>query len=283
MIKQPIVILGGNGMLGQDLAAAFRDAQPLVWDRAECDITNADEVARKLRTVKPQIILNAAAYNLVDAAETEPGRSLATQVNTMGPTILANIARMLHATLVHYSTDYVFDGRNKAGYRENDRPNPQSHYGVSKSHGEEAVLASGARAYVIRTCRLFGKPGNSDAAKKSFVDMMLQLAKEKSDLSIVDEEYASPTYTPDLASQTRFLLEHTHEPGVYHITNSGACTWYTFTKEIFRLAHIPVQLHAVSGNFYPRKAARPRYSQLLNTKLPALRSWQDALAAYLQL
>lgn len=282
MIQTPVVITGGKGMLGQDLARAFADLGPVVLDRAELDITDEDAVKAKFRELKPGTVINAAAYNAVDDAETEDGFAIAKRVNADGPRILANACKDHGAVFVHYSTDYVFDGTNKDGYREDDQPNPQSGYARSKRLGEQEVLSSGARAYVARTCKLFGVPGESEKSKESFIDLMLRLSQDRDTLDVVDEELASPTYTPDLAAQTRVMLEGGYEPGMYHITNSGACTWHEFAQELFRLTGKEMALHPVPASAFPRPAARPKYSILRNTKLPPMRSWQEALAAYLR-
>lgn len=281
MALSPLIILGGRGMLGQDLRLVFSDLDPLVFDRDELDITDQKAVAEKLTSLEPAVVINAAAYNLVDQVETDDGLRIARKVNAEGPRNLAQACRRLNAVFVHYSTDYVFEGTRPEGYREDDLPNPQSRYAKSKREGEEAALAIGGRFYLIRTCRLFGNPGASEGSKKSFVDLMLFLAKEKKALDVVNEEVASPTYTKDLAEQTRRLLEGKYVPGIYHITNSGVCTWYEFAQEIFRQAGITISVRPVSASAFPRPAARPAYSALINTKLPPMRSWQDALRDYL--
>lgn len=282
MLRTPILILGGLGMLGQDLEKAFSDKDPIIWDRSEMDITDAETVKKKLAELKPGTVINAAAYNLVDDAEEEPGNSIAEKVNVEGPRNIAAACKEIDATFVHYSSDYVFAGDRQDGYQETDKPNPQSNYARSKANGEKAALESGARVFIVRTCKLFGQPGASAGSKKSFVDTMLDLAADRDQLDIVDEELASPTYTPDLAAHTRLLLEGDYDPGIYHITNSGSCTWYVFAKEIFKQSKIDIQVNPVTGEAFPRPAARPKFSILLNTKLPPLRTWQEALAEYLE-
>jgi dTDP-4-dehydrorhamnose reductase len=281
MIKTPLLILGGNGMLGQDLARVFSSVAPIVWDRAELDITNAEAVRAAFEKLKPGTVINAAAYNLVDKAEEEDGFAIAMAVNAKGPGILAAACKAIGATFLHFSTDYVFEGIKPEGYPENATPNPQSKYGQSKRAGEDVVLAAGGNAYIIRTCRLFGKLGASEGSKQSFVDLMLSLAEKRDTLDVVDEEVASPTYTPDLARQTRLLLEGEYLPGIYHATNTGSCTWYAFAQEIFRLTGKQVVVNPVSASRFPRPAKRPSFSALQNTKLPQMRSWQEALADYL--
>ncbi|MFH1426585.1 MAG: dTDP-4-dehydrorhamnose reductase [Candidatus Kerfeldbacteria bacterium] len=282
MIKTPIVITGAKGMLGQDLARVFAEFSPIPLDREELDITDAEAVKKKFEELKPGTVINAAAYNAVDEAENDGGKRLADLVNANGPKNLAEACKTIGATFVHYSTDYVFDGENQAGYTEDDEPKPQSAYALSKRLGEVHALETEGNVYIVRTCKLFGKPGVSEAAKESFIELMLRLAQEKDELQVVDEELASPTYTPDLAQQTKVLLEGDYEPGIYHITNSGACTWYRFAQEIFEQSGIEIKLKKVKAEDFPRPAARPKYSILLNTKLPRMRSWEQALADYLK-
>ena len=271
------LILGSKGMLGQELVKAFADVGAVGWSREECDVL-APDCEEKIKAFAPNLIVNAIAYNDVDGAE-GGGKELAYKLNAEVPGNLARIARELGATLVHFSTDCVFDGE-KGGYSEDDEPNPISVYGASKLKGEQAVLASGARAYVIRLARLFGKPAESAKGKKSFVDLMLDLAKTKDHLDLVDDEIASPTYAPDLAAVTRQIVE-IREPGLYHASNAGKCSWYEFASEIFRIRGIEIDLAPVSGSAFPRPAKRPRDSSLTSTKLPPQRSWQEALAEYL--
>jgi dTDP-4-dehydrorhamnose reductase len=183
--------------------------------------------------------------------------------------------------LVHYSTDYVFKGDKKRGYREDDRPDPQSAYALSKYLGEQAVQENADNFYLIRLSRLFGRPAASQGAKKSFVQIMLELAQTKPEVNAVDEELDCPTYAPDLARRTREIIDQRKPLGIYHVTNSGGCTWYDFAREIFTSKNISVKLNPVPASFFPRPAVRPKYSILLNTKLPSMRSWQEALKEFI--
>lgn len=274
------LIIGAKGMLGQDLAKVFSDHDFTLWDKEEIDITDKKLVHNKITDLKPELILNAAAYNDVDGAE--KNEDVTMSVNGIGPGYLAEVAKKINAVLVHYSTDYVFKGDKKEGYNEDDEKDPQSVYAKSKSKGEDEVVKNCEKYYIIRLSRLFGNPAKADNAKKSFVDVMINLANEKKELNIVDEELSSPTYSPDLASQTKKILNDKMPYGIYHVTNSGACTWYEFAKEIFAIKNIDVKINPVPGSFYPRTAIRPMYSILLNTKLDKMRSWQEALKEYLQ-
>lgn len=275
-----IVIFGAKGMLGQELVKALSDQEVLAWDKADCDITNQAEVESKIIAEQPGMIINSAAYNDVDGAETN--KDTADSLNGYAVGYLAQAAKKVGAVMVHYSTDYVFRGDKKEGYSEEDRPEPVSAYGKSKFLGEQELLKNADKYYLIRLSRLFGNAAKIEGAKKSFVDKMLELAAVKKELDVVDEELSSPTYAPDLAKRTRELVEGKKDFGVYHGANSGACTWYGFAQEIFKIKGIKIKLNPVPASKFPRPAARPMYSILLNTKLSAARSWQEALRDYLK-
>ncbi|MCW1930270.1 MAG: dTDP-4-dehydrorhamnose reductase [Candidatus Kerfeldbacteria bacterium] len=276
-----VLITGAQGMLGQDLARVFHDAELHLLDRKELDITHQEDVEKVIAELKPDVVLNAAAYNLVDLAEQDSGFAIAKAVNGDGPANLARACARYGIPFIHFSTDYVFSGDTPEGYAEDDLPRPRSRYAQTKRMGEEGVIAAGGAYYIVRTCRLFGRPGVGESSKQSFVDLMLHLARTKSELSVVHEEVASPTYTPDLAQATRQLIEGGYAPGVYHITNSGSCTWYEFAQEIFAQKQILIPVHPVPASQFPRPAHRPAYSVLLNTKLLPLRHWKEALRDYL--
>lgn len=278
---QKLIVTGAKGMLGQEIVRVF-SADPLwnvvAWDTDNLDITDANKVEALLTAAEPALVINCAAYNNVDLAEEEPQTAM--RLNADAVKHLAIVTKNIGATLVHFSTDYVFSGTQKTGYSEEDSIEPRGAYAVSKAKGEEQARLN-PHHYVIRLSRLFGAPAASAQAKKSFVDTMLTLAETRPRLEVVDAEYSSPTYAPDLAQATYDIIRLQAPFGMYHRTNDGACTWYAFTTEIFRVAGKHTELVAVSPERFPRPAPRPAYSQLLTTKLPALRSWQDALADYL--
>jgi len=275
-----VLIIGAQGLLGQELAQAFRDLNPLLWDKAEVDITNQAEVKKKIWQSRPlDLIINAAAYTDVDGAESN--QKLSYQVNGRAVGYLARAASEIGAVFVHYSTDYVFNGRKKRGYRESDRPfNPLNVYGQSKLLGEKLLQENCQKYYLIRTSGLFGGYG------RNFVDTILKLAKEKSELKVVNDQHFKPTYSLDLAWATRRLLENQPSFGIYHLTNEGATTWYDFAKKICQIYSElkgvkPPKLISCSSKDFPRPAQRPSDSILQNTKLPPLRSWTEALKDYL--
>lgn len=275
-----LLILGAKGMLGQALVKEFVGANYEVagWDRAELDITDRERVLEKIGALKPKIIINAAAYNNVDKAETEDS-DLAFKINRDAVGYLAEASARVSSIFAHYSTDYVFRGDKIEGYSEDDAPEPQSVYAKSKFEGEKA-----ASFYLIRTSHLFGLAGAGDGAKKSFVETMIDLVKNqgKTELDLIDEEVSSPTYVVDLARATRELIESGAPAGIYHRTNSGACvTWYEWAQKIFELSGLSVKLNPVPASNFFRPAPRPKFSKLLTTKLLPLRPWEEALAEYL--
>ncbi|MDD4995658.1 MAG: dTDP-4-dehydrorhamnose reductase [Patescibacteria group bacterium] len=274
-----VLIIGAKGMLGQELVQIFGDHEVIAWDREDCDIANKDEIQAKIRGAKPDVIINAAAYNDVDGAE--KNKEIADLINGRAPCYLAEAAEALGAIMVHYSTDYVFRGDNKEGYGEDDRPDPQSVYATSKYLGELELAKYCTKFYLIRLSRLFGRAAAGEGAKKSFVDKMLELAQTKSELDLIDEEVSSPTYAPDLAKRTREIIDGKKGFGIYHGANRGSCTWYGFAEAIFKTKGIDIKLNPVPAGKFPRPAARPAFSVLLNTKLPEARTWQEALWEYL--
>jgi dTDP-4-dehydrorhamnose reductase len=280
---QKVLILGYKGTLGQALMAEFNlpDYEVVGWDREEADIISPD-IKNKIVGLKPDVIINATGYNAVDKCEVDSiEKDLAYKINSEAPKQLAEVAKKIDAVFVNYSSDYVFKGDKKDGYTENDVPNPVSVYGESKLLGEKNIQSIGGRFYIIRPSRIFGKPGISTMSKKSFVDIMVE-KKNEAEIRVVDEEKGSPTYAPDLARFTRMLIEGERPHGIYHGTNSGACTWYEWAEEIFKILNSHPKLVSVSGNEFPRPARRPMYSALINTKMPPQRSWQEALKEYLK-
>lgn len=288
-----VLIIGARGMLGQELVRVFSalggpasggsQYEVIGWDVEDIDITEQAEVKEKIGALKPDIIVNAAAYNAVDKAEEPEEFVKAKALNGSAPGYLAQIAKKLGAVFVHYSSDYVFDGRKQEGYRENDLVSPISSYGRSKLLGEQEVKKAGGKYYIIRLQKLFGRPGQSENAKKSFFETMLFLAETKKELEVVDEELANFTYAPDLAKQTKYIVENNLVSGIYHITNEGApATWFGAAKALFELTDQDIKLIPVPAEKFPRPAKRPKYSILINTKLPPLRPWPEALKEFLK-
>ncbi|PIR04019.1 MAG: dTDP-4-dehydrorhamnose reductase [Candidatus Magasanikbacteria bacterium CG11_big_fil_rev_8_21_14_0_20_39_34] len=280
-----ILILGAKGTLGGALVEEFSgDATVIAWDKEDLDLAHMGDAKEKIQGVQPDIIINAVAINAVDAIEEdEEVYEVAKQVNGHAPGELAKIAKELSIPFVHYSTDYVFDGENTSGYQEDDIPHPLSRYGYIKRLGEQEVENAGGEYFIIRLSRLFGKPGISEHSKRSFVDTMIFLATEggKTELNVVEDQFGSPTYAPDLAKFTRHLLESGKEPGIYHGANDGSCSWYQWCKKVFEIKGITIPVHKVPHTDFPRPAPVPQCSTLKNTKFQKQRTWQEALEAYL--
>lgn len=270
-----VLLIGAKGMLGTDLQAAFADTELTALDHTELDITDAGVVAERLAAERPEVVINAAAYTAVDQAESE--REQAFLVNETGVGNIAAAAKDMGATMVHYSTDYVFAGDNVSGYAEDDEPGPPVNaYGESKLAGERALEESGCTFFLLRTAWLYG------AAGKNFVATMLRLAGGRDELNVVNDQHGSPTYTVDVAQATRVILDGDYAPGIYHTVNAGTATWYEFAQEIFKLAGKKMTVNPITTAEYPLPAKRPAYSILKNTRGPALRPWQEAIAAYIE-
>jgi dTDP-4-dehydrorhamnose reductase len=288
-----ILLTGKNGQVGWELQRTLAPLGKVVaLDVEDLDLSDAEAIRRKVHEVQPHIIVNPAAYTAVDKAESEP--ELAMAINGIAPGVFAEEARARDALLVHYSTDYVFDGRKDGPYVEDDAPNPLGVYGNTKLAGEEAVRAAGCRHLILRTSWVYGARG------KNFLLTMLKLAKERSELRIVDDQIGAPTWSRTLGEITAQILAQLHAPGrapielqklygTYHLTSAGAVSWHGFTAEILRQAGVkpaPV-LHPIPTRDYPTPAARPANSQLSNDKLLKAfglsgGDWRDNLRLCLQ-
>ena len=273
-----VLILGARGTLGGQLLKLLPGATG--WDREDVDVTDPSALRARIAGLGfvPGAVINCVAFNDVDGAEDRPEMAAALNADLVGD--LARLTRELGVPLVHYGTNYVFDGV-KGEYAESDEPAPLSAYGRSKLMGERLLAEHGGQWYVVRTSVIFGPKGESDLSKKSFVDLMLDLSAKRDTLQVVSDEINSLTYAPDLALATCRLLEAAPAPGVYHATNAGGASWFEFAREIFRLAGKNVAVVPVPSTSFPRKAARPPKAILLNTKLPPVRPWQEALAEFL--
>jgi len=276
-----VLVTGAGGMLGRDVADEFRrrGAEVIALLRAELDITDMGAVRASLWKHKPALVVNCAAFTDVDGAESDFERALL--VNGLGPRNLALACREAGAALMQVSTDYIFDGGQSAPYGVFDPPSPLNAYGRSKLWGERAVAAAGGRYYIVRTSWLFGPGG------RNFVATMLRLGREKGALRVVDDQRGCPTFTGDLARAMADLAA-TGCYGVYHVTNSGAVTWYGFAAAIFAAAGLKVDLAPCTTADFPRPARRPANSvldpfPLRETIGCLLPPWEDALKRYLSL
>lgn len=273
-----VLVLGAKGMLGGELAKALQGEEVFLYDYEEVDITNPTAVAECLKDIQPDVVFNCAAYNNVDKAEEEQDR--VKLLNATAVKYLAENCNKVGATLVQYSTGFVFDGDNENGYNEDDLPNPQSVYAQTKYEGEEEAKKCSS-FYLIRLNLLFGDAGVSENSKKSFPDMILELASTQKEFNLVDDEVSTPTYAKDLAEASVRLVRDNMPYGIYHLHNEGRASWYEFGKEVFKIKNMDVVVNPVSSSEFPRPANRPHYSVLNNTKLPKQRTWQDALREYL--
>lgn len=286
----PILILGGRGNLGSQLTKIFsEDYDTISWDHEDLDVLDFRLLEERISTIKPELIINTVAYNAVDKCEDKNGLSEARKLNTDLPAKLADICLKQKITLIHYSSDYVFSGtKEKQFFVEHEIPNPINKYGESKFFGEMEInkrMEYGLNAYIIRTSKLFGPSGKSMAAKKSFFDIILELARQDAnkELTIVNEEQSCFTYTPDLARATKRLWELKVPFGIFHLINEDACTWHEAALELFHLTGFNPKIRAVRSEDLFRAARRPKYSILKNTKVKKLRSYKQALAEYLSL
>lgn len=269
-----ILIVGARGMLGNMLLRVFSDLNPIGWDVDDLDVTDAEQTREKIRQLRPEVIINASAYTDVDGAE--ENRAAAFAVNEIGIRNLAAVAKEIDATIVHYSTDYVFPGDKKDGYTENDPPGPAVNvYGESKLAGERALVEQRPKFYLQRIAWLYGPDG------KNFVHTMIELAQTHEFLTVVNDQFGNPTYTKDVALASRTLITEQYPFGIYHTANEGIASWYDFASKIFQLTHGKIDIKPASSKEFLRPAKRPTYSVLLNTKGPAMRPWQKALEDYL--
>jgi dTDP-4-dehydrorhamnose reductase len=277
------VVIGATGQLGTDLVRTFDGSGQLApLSTRDVDIRDAAATRSILEALRPTWVLNTAAYNLVDRAE-EDGRS-AFALNTEAVGSLADICQRIGARLVHFSTDYVFDGAKRTPYLETDPPRPLSVYGESKLAGERLALEHCERAVVFRVCGLFGLAGSLGKGKGNFVETMLRLAREGRPLRVVSDQVLCPSYTLDLARKVWAVLPRAAHP-VYHLTNAGQTSWYDFARRSLELAGVTADLTAVTAAEYGAKARRPPYSVLAHANLAALgeddlRPWGEALVAY---
>lgn len=273
------LILGCRGMLGSDLVAAFGAGEVTAWDREEVDITDKEKLMAEVKKVKPDIIINATGYTDVDGAE--DNRDLAFKINAEAVGYIVEAAKGVNARLVHFSTEYVFDGTQTGGYDERAEPHPLNVYGESKMAGEWLVTAY-ELGYLVRSSWLFGHtPQRGKPRGLNFIDTVLKLAHEQAEVRVVNDQFGKLTSTKDLSHAVVRLLGGEYQPGIYHLVNEGVATWYDVAQEVFKLKGIATPLRAIPSSDYPTKAKRPSHAVLINTKFPQLRPWQEALRDYL--
>jgi len=281
MSRPTILLTGATGQVGFELARSLADLGDVIaLDRAALDLADADAIVASVRQARPQLIVNAAAYTAVDRAEVE--RDAAFAANARAPGILAEEAKRLDAVLIHYSTDYVFDGRRTTPYDEDAPTGPLNVYGASKLEGERAIAQIGAHAVVLRTSWVYGARGSN------FLLTMLRLAKERDELRIVADQYGTPNWCRTLADATtaavaRGLPWLVERAGLYHLASSGSTTWHGFAQAIVGDAPRP-HVVGIATSDYPTPARRPAYGVLATRKFEAefgytMPDWRDALKA----
>ena len=272
-----LLVTGSNGQVGRELVRTLAPLGEVVAsDRAGADLARPDELVAAVRAARPAIIVNAAAYTAVDRAESEP--EVARAVNAVAPGILAEEAKRLGALLVHYSTDYVFDGSKPAPYTEDDAPRPLNVYGRTKLEGEQAIRAADGRHLILRTSWVYGPRGSN------FLLTMLRLGKERDELRVVDDQLGAPTSSAAIAEATARILGSAEASGLFHLTASGRTSWHGFAAAIMRDAGLSTRVVPIRSSEYPMAAKRPLNSVLSNDRLAATfgfrpSSWEDQLAA----
>ncbi len=275
-----VFVTGVKGQLGYDVVRELemRGMEAVGVDIEEMDITDADSVKRVIKAAAPDAVIHCAAYTAVDAAE--DNQELCRKVNADGPRNIAMVCRELDIKMIQISTDYVFSGEGDRPWEPDDVCAPQSVYGQTKYEGERAVQEILDKYFIVRIAWVFGVNG------KNFVKTMLNLAKTKDTLTVVNDQFGSPTYTYDLAKLLVDMVQ-TQEYGIYHATNEGICSWYEFACAIFKEAGISMKVLPVSSSEYAAKAKRPCNSRMSKEKLTEkgfdrLPTWQDALHRYLK-
>ncbi len=272
-----VLVTGANGQLGQALRAASVKALGLYFvfaDSADLDICSPDSIRRNFDFHKPDFCINAAAYTAVDKAESEAERAFA--VNADAVNLLAAACAEFDCTLIQISTDFVFDGKKREPYLESDGPHPLNVYGASKLAGE-VNAAKAPKHFIVRTSWVYSHFGNN------FYKTMLRLASERERLTVVNDQFGTPTYAPDLASALIHMIQsNSRQFGIYHYSNLGEATWYDFAAEIFRVNKIDIDLQPVPTSAFPTAATRPSYSVMDKSKIMkvfnlSIRQWQDAI------
>lgn len=282
-ILSRVVVIGATGQLGSDLAEAFGTETVTGLAHEDLEIGDAEAVREVLGRLRPDVVVNSAAFHNVPRCESEEERAFA--LNAVAPRNLARTCTALGARLTHVSTDYVFDGAKRAPYVEDDRPNPLNVYGISKLAGEYAVLNEGGNHQVVRSSGLYGvRPCRAKGG--NFIDTMFKAARERDEVRVVNDEILTPTFTADLAAQIR-VLALDGPAGLFHATNQGCCSWFEFARAIFDLGGLTTPLVATTVKEFQSPVRRPFYSVLENAALAGvgldrMRPWREALEDYMR-
>jgi len=271
-----IALTGSDGMLGHDIQKVFKDVELINFTLNDFDITDLDKTLSAIREASPDYLIHPAAYTDVDGCEKDP--ETAHRVNAVGAKNVTTACEEIGCPVLYISTDYVFDGTKEEPYIESDEPNPLNEYGLSKLNGERFVSSLTDSFYIVRTSWLYGKNG------KNFVETISRLLSEKDEITVINDQTGSPTFTYDLALKLRELIGKGY--GTYHITNSAECSWYEFALEIASLNKSDTKIIPITSEEFGQPARRPAYSVLANTMLKqsgikGLRSWKEALREYM--
>jgi len=279
-----IAVVGADGQLGTDVVKAFtaNGDETVSLTHSDIEVTDKESVSERLTASRPKIVVNTSAMHHVEKCEQDPAAAFS--VNALGAKNLALAAKDIGATLVHVSTDYVFDGEKKIPYEESDAPRPLNAYGNSKLSGEYFVRSTVAEHFVLRTSAIYGKSPCRAKGGLNFIELMLKLARERGEVRVVGDEVVSPTSTKDIARQI-VALSRSDSYGLYHATAEGSCSWHAFAREIFDLAGVKVNLMMAGPNEFPIKVPRPKYSVLENAGLKrhglnVFQPWQQGLREY---
>jgi dTDP-4-dehydrorhamnose reductase len=277
------LLIGALGQLATDFREILPPQEVIPVDKEEIDICDSAQVDELVDSVRPEIILNCAAFNRVDDAEDSP--QAAFDVNTFAVRNLAVAARRNDSVLVHFSSDYVFDGPQRHPYVESDLPCPKSVYGISKLAGEAMVQATWPKHFVIRTCGLYGYVGSRDKGT-NFVESILKRAEQGGPVRVVADQMCTPTSTRDLACAVNRLMA-TGAYGLYHLTSGGECSWFEFAQAVLREGGFSMEAEPLTSDQFPVKAPRPSYSVLDNRNFRAagfedMRHWRESVAAYMR-
>ena len=284
-----VLVTGANGQLAQALARfAPTESECVGLTRAQLDIADRDAVSRIFDEVRPDLVINGAAYNLVDKAETD-GQGDALRVNAQGVAALSEACRKQDIPLVHFSTDFVFDGEKRTPYTEIDCPRPLGVYAASKLAGEHIALCSSTRNLAIRVCRVFGPiehGGNTQKPAGNFPLLMMKLGRERDKLRVVNDQVGTPSHTHDLARGVWQLVQN-EQAGLFHLSNAGEVAFDEYAREVFRLSGISCEVESISSQEYGAPAKRPLYSTFNNDKahsagVTPLRHWKDALREFIE-
>ncbi|HVA29072.1 MAG TPA: dTDP-4-dehydrorhamnose reductase [Candidatus Baltobacteraceae bacterium] len=276
-----VLLVGGSGQLGREIRSRWTGDDIIAPPHAELDVADVESVTRVIDRLKPDLFVNCAAFHNVDTCESQPGEAM--RINALAVDAVAAACAERDVAFMTISTDYVFDGRASAPYAEEDAPHPVSVYGVSKLAGELLVLRRNARAFVVRTCGVYGLHA-SQSKGHTFIDRLIAQARAGETIRVVSDVVASPTYAGHLAFALRKLVD-TEAYGLTHATNVGPVSWYDFAAKALHLAGIAHPIEPISASQWKAPARRPAYSALRNARLDALGiampGWDEGIAAYL--